>query len=142
MHNWGSWPDDLFDQIGDIAAEIGDYCVKHGRISVMQTKEKYGTVRVYCHFGWDSLYAIFYPRHCWVKKWWPYRLDLAISNWLMPVINKVVVPYQIRVYRTAYRNALIKYPHLYDEIISCADFGEALEGVEGYKHSDYWTEVK
>lgn len=129
MHSWGSWPDQMFDQVDNAASDIGEYCVKHGRIAVMQTKEKFGTVRVYCHFGWDSIYGIFYPRHCWVKPWWPYRLDLAICKLLMPLLNKIVVPHQMRVYRRAYKNALKKYPQIHDEILCCADYGELLEGL-------------
>lgn len=42
MHSWGSWPDELFSQVGEAADFIGQYCRKYGRISVTQTKEKYG----------------------------------------------------------------------------------------------------
>jgi hypothetical protein len=142
MHYYGEWPDELFNEIEQTASEIGKYCVKWGRISVHQTKEKYGTVRVYCSFGWSCIHQIFYPRHMWIHKWWPYYYDLLIAKFTLPVLNKVILPYQRWIYRRAYKLAVCKRPHLRDEIFSCADFGEALEGVEGYKHSDYWKEYK
>lgn len=104
-------------------------------MGVSQTKEKFGTVRVYCHFGWDSIYGIFYPRHVWVKKWWPYRLDLTMSSLLCRLLNIIVVPYQKIIYRLAYKQALRKYPDLRDEIMCCADWYEVLEGVDGYHYT-------
>lgn len=142
MHYYGSWPDEYFNQVDQAAYEIGTFCARWGRMSVLQTKEKYGTVRVYCSFGWDCIHSIIWPKYCWIHKWWPYRLDLALSRHIMPVLNRLVARYHIWVYRKAYRNAVKKYPHLREEILCCADYGEVLEGVAGYKHSDYWKEVK
>jgi len=142
MHTYGNWPDKKFNQVEDAASMIGEFVARWGRIGVMQTKEKFGTVRVYCHFGIDCIHSVIWPRHCWIHKWWPYRLDLAISKLITPLINRVLAPYQIWVYRKAYSQAVNKYPHLKNEIMCCADYGELLEGVAGYKHSDYWKEYK
>ena len=132
MHTYGRWDDDLFNQVNDAAYEIGTFCAKWGRINVRQTKEKFGTVRVYCSLGVDCFYGLLFPRHCWVKPWWPYRLDLNISRWMMPPINRLVFPWQKLIYRLAYKRALRKYPHLRDEIMCCADFYDLLYGVDGY----------
>jgi hypothetical protein len=138
MHTYGHWPAKYFNQIEAAASEIGWFLSRWGRVPVLQTKEKFGTVRVYCSFGWDSLHCIIWPRHCWIHSWWPYKLDLKISWYLMPILNKLVVKYHIWLYRKSYARAVEKYPHLKDEILSGADFGEVLEGVAGYKQSDYW----
>jgi hypothetical protein len=142
MHIYGQWPDELFNQVSEAAYEIGTFISRWGRIGVMQTKEKYGTVRVYCSFGFDCIHGLIWPRHCWIHRGWPLKLDLWISKFLKPVINPLFCLLQKKIYRLAYKRAVKKYPHLRDEIFSCADWGEALEGVEDYRHSDYWQEVK
>lgn len=142
MHSWGSWPDKYFNQVENAAEEIGTFIARWGRMGVMQTKEKFGTVRVYCHFGFDCIHGLIWPRHCWIHKLWPYKIDLLMSSLLGRILNIILIPYQKFIYRLAYKRAVKKYPHLREEIFSCVDFGEVLEGVEGYKHSDYWTEVK
>ena len=133
MHTWGREGVD-WAGIEDAAFEIGVFITRWGRMGVAQTKEKFGTVRVYCHFGWDCFHSIFYPYHHWIHKWWPYRLDLAMSSLLMPLLNIVVVPYQKRIYRLAYKLAVKKRPHLLDEIMCCADWHEELEGVGGFTY--------
>ena len=35
-----------------IASEIAVFCRRWGRIAVSDSKSKFGTVRVYCSFGW------------------------------------------------------------------------------------------
>lgn len=142
MHSYGKWPDEYFDQVSDAAYEIGTFISRWGRIGVSQTKEKFGTVRVYCYFGFDSVHGLIWPRHCWIHEWWPYRLDLLMSSLLSKILNTIFLPYQRFIYRLAYKRAIKKYPHLRDEIFSCADFGEILEGVEGYKHNDYWEDTE
>lgn len=137
MHNWGQEGVD-WAGIEDSAYEIGTFISRWGRMAVSQTKEKFGTVRVYCHFGWDCFYGILWPRHCWVRGWWPYRLDLAMSSFVCRLLNIIVVPYQKFIYRLAYKLAIKKRPHLREEIICCADWGEVLEGVAGYRHADHW----
>ena len=142
MHTYGNWPDEYFNQVDDAADQIGRYMARWGRICVLQTKEKFGTVRVYCHLGFSSFHEVIWPRHCWIHKWWPYRLDLTLSRRIMTVVNKIILPYQRFIYRRAYSQAVNKYPHLKNEIMCVADYGELLEGVAGYKHSDYWKEHK
>ena len=129
MHSWGDWPDKNFRMVEDAAEYIGIGISRWGRIGVMQWKEKLGTVRVYCHFGWRSLYSIWHPQNCWVPEWWPYRFDLAVSHYIMPILNRVVVPIQVRIYRHFYQRAIAKWPSIKREIIYGADYPEFLRGL-------------
>ena len=121
MHSWG----DGFKYFGDVsraADEIGDFCRKWGRINVAQTKEKYGTARVYCTLGLTDLHGLLYPGYAYVRG--PY--------WLMTLPIFRYLPtrwWQRRVYRLAYARALKKYPHIREEILDCADWPEYLEGL-------------
>lgn len=144
MHSWGSWPDELFWDVGHAADYIGRWLRKWARMSVTDYKEKFGTIRVYCSFGWDTFYTAFYPGYMWIKPWWPYKLDLWISHHtpLLKWINCIVVPIQKWAYVWRYERAVRRWPHLYNEIVSMADWGELFDGkVPGYKHSNYWTTV-
>lgn len=140
MHNWGDENVD-WQGIDDAGAYIGYWLRRWMRMDVRQVKEKFGTVRVYCSLGWSQFYSIFYPGYCWIKPWWPSKLD----NWLsyhtpvMSWINRIVIPVHRWAYAWRYKRAVQKWPHLYNEIVSCADWGELFDGVvPGYKHSDYW----
>lgn len=103
MHMWGEEGVD-WQGIGDAACYIGGFCQRWGRIPVSDMKEKYGTVRVYLYFGFFD---------------WGWKSYL---NWL-------VVPYQHRIYRLAYKKAIAKWPHLREEILCGADWQELLGGL-------------
>jgi len=109
---------------------IHQYLVKYGRISVRQSKEKYGTVRVYCSLGYWGFYNLLNPGHTYVR-WpkWLYGLDLKYGRPIMQVLNKVIVPYHKWVYRRAYTIAVEKYPHIRERILHTADFPDLLEGL-------------
>jgi len=142
MHDWS---DENVDWTGleEAAHYIGVRLARWGRIHVFQTKEKFGTVRVYCSFGVDSFYGLWRPRRMWVATWWPWKLDLTVFTWISSFLNKIAVPYQKWIYKWTYRKAIQKWPHLYQEIVVGADWGELFEGyIPGYKHSHYWQEVK
>lgn len=141
MHNWGDENVD-WKGINDAAYYIAHWLATYPRVAVFDYKEKYGTVRISCSFGWTSIYSIWRPRHCWVSKWWPYRLDLWLMNNIFSWVNRIIIPLQMRAYAWRYKKAVQKWPHLYDEIVSMADYDELFEGtVPGYKHSDYWREI-
>lgn len=129
MHSYGDWPDENFNMVDAAAEFIGIGIRRYGRINVRQYKEKYGTPRVYCQFGWSSFYSIWRPHYCWVPKWWPYSLDLTISWYLMPVLNRVVVPIQVKIYRHFYQRAIQKWTSIKKEIIYGADYPELLKGL-------------
>lgn len=143
MHSWGDVGVD-WSGINDAAWYIAKNLRRYGRIGVRDWKEKFGTVRVYCSIGFDCFHSLVWPGHVWIHKWWPYKLDLWLSYKLRLLypINYIVIPYQKWVYGQVYKRAVQKWPHLRDEIVSMADFGEILEGrVPGYKHDDYWTKL-
>lgn len=142
MHSWGNWDDKYFEQVSNAADEIGAFIARWGRMGVMQTKEKFGTVRVYCTFGMDCIHGLVWPYHHWIHKWWPYKLDLLMSSLLSRILNIILIPYQRFIYRLAYKRAVKKYPHLWKEILIMADYGELLDGIAGYKYSEHWKEVK
>lgn len=131
MHTWGNWPDESFQQVEQAAYYIGSWLSKWARIPVGCTKEKFGTARVYCSFGWSSLYSIYRPRYYWVASWWPYKLDLWLSYkcHLINGLNRLAIPLQKRLYRLRYQQALKKWPHLREEILDGADWIEELQGL-------------
>jgi hypothetical protein len=109
---------------------IHQYLVKYGRIPVLQSKEKYGTVRVYCHLGYYGFYDLLYPGRVWVH-WprWLNWLDIKCGSAVMRVLNKIIVPYHKFVYRRAYKKAVEKYPSIRENILCTADFPDLLVGL-------------
>lgn len=144
MHNWGEWPDELFSQVGQAADEIGKFCRFWGRIGVTQTKEKYGTARVYCGFGLHQLFSITHPGYAFSRyPKWLWTLDCLYISKLFTFlkINAIIVPYQLFVYRLAYTRALKKYPAIRDEILSGADYPKELKSLyKKYNIECSWTE--
>lgn len=142
-HYWGDNDVD-WGGINDAASFIARG-LRRFRVPVRDWKEKFGTVRIYTGLGWTQFYEAFYPGYCWIKPWWPNKLDHWLSydtpvlNW----VNKVVVPIHIWAYVWYYTRAVRKWPHLYNEIVAGADHGKLFEGkLPGYKHGDYWQKVK
>lgn len=124
MHSWG---DDFkyFAEVGEAAEFIGQYCRKYGRISVTQTKEKYGTARVYLHFGLYNLFSITHPGYHYNRHpKWLRELDYRILSKLIRPFNPLVVHYQMYIYRKAYHLAFKKWPLIKEEIIQGADYPE------------------
>jgi hypothetical protein len=109
---------------------IHQYLMRYGRISVIQSKEKFGTVRVYCMLGYWGFYDAIYPGKMWVH-WprWLHGLDLNYGHAVMRILNKVIVPYHKFIYRRAYKKAVEKYPHIRKRILDTADFPNLLEGL-------------
>lgn len=121
--------------VGFVADEIGDYLVKWGRIGVRQTKEKYGTCRVYCGFGWYSLHSIIFPRwvylHARYPKWLNWFDSTKVNSFIFSIVNKIIILYQIFIYRQGYKRVLkyINNPDMRRNIINYADFTEYLKGL-------------
>jgi len=127
MHDWG---DESIDWKGvdDAAAFIGLWLRKWVRMDVRDYKEKYGTVRVYCGFGWEGVYSIWRPGYVWYPHWWPRRLDFWLSDTIVwCLINRMIIPLQQMAYVWRYQQAIQKWPHLKKEILCCADYSELLE---------------
>lgn len=129
MHCWGDgFP--YFGDVGEAADYIGTFCRRWGRICVTQTKEKYGTARVYCHIGYYSLHGLIYPGYAYSQfPDWLWHLDCRVITKLMSFFrfDKIMVLWQKFIYRTAYKRALKKWPHIRNEILDCADFYEFLK---------------
>lgn len=127
-HEWGEWPDKLFRDVENAAQEIGDYCRKWGRIQVTSTKEKYGSARVYCHFGLHQIHSISHPGYVYNQyPKWLWTLDCNYGSKLLIPIQGIVVKWQTYIYNKAYQKALKKYPHIRQEILSCADYREYIQ---------------
>lgn len=128
MHYWG---DKSFDWKGlDEAIDfIDNNLVKWGRINVSQSKEKFGTARIYCQLGWYQFLNITHPRSCFNRyPQWLWDIDCKIGTSIVPILfNWFIVPYQKWVYRTIYKKACEKYPHLIEEICCMADYIELLD---------------
>lgn len=142
MHQWGDEDVD-WQGIDEAAYFIAHWLRRWVRMDVRDYKEKFGTVRVYCSFGWYGIHSIYRPGYVWYPKWWPIRLDYwANSTFLFQMLNRLVIYVQKKAYVWRYKKAVQKWPHLYKEIVSQADYGELFEGhIEGYKHSDFWTSL-
>lgn len=114
-----------------IAHEIGQYCIKYGRIAVTQTKEKFGTVRVYCSFGIWSLHSLIWPHYVYKHPSYPqwlWKLDCSLyGSWFARIVNVIIFPWQKFIYNRAYQKAIKKYPHLKDDITCAADYEEYLD---------------
>ena len=131
MHIWGT-PGIDWKGINDAADWIGCFLVRWGRVSVTDTKEKWGTARVYCRFGWTQLHDITHPRYVYLQ--YPKWLIKADFSFFMPIISRTIgrwiVPYHEFLYRTAYKMAIKKWPHLKLEILNGADYPELLENLK------------
>ena len=132
MHTYGHWPNVLFRDVEEAASFIGDWLRKWGRISVCQTKEKYGTARVYCSLGWNNLHEVFYPGYMFLK-WprWIAKIDDYASYGLRlnRLLYAISYPLHKRLYRWRYKQAIKKYPHIKEEILYGADYPEELKGL-------------
>ena len=123
MHFWGDgFP--YFEEVDRAADYIGKFCRKWGRIQVIQTKEKYGTVRVYCSLYCDDIHGLLFPGYHY------YRLPWVISTFpILRWARFLTDPYQKWVYRLAYKNAIHKWPMIREEILQGADWSEYLKGL-------------
>lgn len=127
MHHWGDENVD-WEGIDNATHYIGKNLRRWGRVGA-HDKEKYGTVRVYCTFGWCQLRNITHPG--WVSgyKWrWLFWLDHYIFYYIIKWshINHLVLAWQKWLYRYLYRKAIEKYSHLAEEILVCCDQTEWL----------------
>lgn len=126
MHSWGD-PGIDWKGIGDAAWFIADNLRKWGRVPVRDWKEKYGTVRVYCNFGWTQLHDITHPGYVYARyPQWLWSLDIWYFSKIISLLNLVVIPYQQWLYTYLYGRAIRKWPHLRLEILAGADWSELL----------------
>jgi hypothetical protein len=146
MHNWSDTKID-WKGIEDAARYIGLNLRRWGRVPVRDYKEKWGTARVYCSFGWYSIHDITHPGYAWIR----YKRNglmwhLNYARWISPaftILNMVIRPYQQWLYTYFYGRALRKWPHLRLEILSGADYSELLTkyGVHHIRTSESGYEI-
>jgi len=127
MHTWGEEDFD-WEGLDKAVSFIHANLLRFGRIEVRQSKEKFGTARIYCSLGFSQLHSITHPGHCYNRyPKWLWNLDCIYGSKLIPFLfNWWVVPYQKFVYRKVYQEACKRWPHLEKEICCCADFRELL----------------
>ena len=136
MHAWGDKTVD-WKGIDEAANYIGNG-LRKWRVSVSQVKEKFGTVRVYLHFGWSGIHDLTHPGHAWIR----YKRDgllwklqySTLMHWFFQQLNYIVIPIQKLLYRSYYRAAIRKWPHLRREILAGADYSELLGKEFGIHH--------
>jgi hypothetical protein len=129
MHNWG---DEDFDWEGlDKAIRFIDTnLVRWGRVNVRQSKEKFGTARIYCSLGWYQFHSITHPR-CAFNRYpkWLWELDCVYGSKIVKFLFGWVVHYHAWLYKFVYKMAVKKYPHLKEEILCRADYYGLLKGL-------------
>jgi len=119
MHRWGEDAD--WEGINNAAEFIGEGLLRW-RVNVRQYKEKFGTVRVYCTLGiqwWPQLTNPGYYHNPWPK--WTWRFQDR-PRWLLRLVNAMIRPVHSLLYTYYYTQAVKRWPHLRQEIVSCADY--------------------
>lgn len=127
MHIWGDTDFD-WESLDKAIRFIDTNLVRWGRINVRQSKEKYGTARIYCSLGWHQFHSITHPRACFNRyPQWLWNFDCKYGHYLMKwMVNWWLVPWQKFVYSRVYYLACKRYPHLVEEICCMADYVELL----------------
>ena len=126
MHQWG---DKDFDwEALDKAITYIHKRFRRYKLYVIQSKEKFGTARIYCRLGWNSLHDITHTGYAYYRypKWLVY-LDIHFFPRIITPLNKIVIPFQKWLYRNTYKRVCDKYPHIKEEICCMADFVELLD---------------
>lgn len=127
MHSWGKEDVD-WKGIDDCHMWIGKQLKRWGRMNVMQTKEKWGLVCVYCNLGWSQLHSITHPGYAYSQyPQWLWTLDCLYFSKVFRYLNYLVIPYHCWLYTRVYGQALRKWPHLRAEILHGADCNELLQ---------------
>lgn len=100
-----------------------------GRIGV-DSKEKFGTARIYVTFWEGTLHGMLYPGYCFSRfpKWlWSFDL-LFIGPFLRWIrLQKLVYWYQIKIYSKAYSRAIKRFPKMKIELVVAADYEEFIK---------------
>lgn len=119
-----------YKSLDEVASFIGQGLLKW-KVPVSQYKEKWGTVRVYLSFGWHSIHDITHSGYAYTQ----YKRDSFLFNLnynnnfnqIFRLVNLIVVPFHIMLYKYYYKKAARKWPHLKDEIINFSDYPELLK---------------
>jgi hypothetical protein len=121
-HHWG---DEDFDWkgLGEAIDFMSDY-LRVRRVPVRQSKEKFGTVRIYTNLGWRTPHEFFYPGHCYCRYprnrfgKWLWKMDIYYGPYVMRILSGWwVIRWHRKVYRDAHKKAIERWPHLRAEIL-------------------------
>jgi len=127
MHFWGDKDFDweaLYKAIDYIDLNL----VRWGRVNIRQSKEKFGTARIYCSLGWYQFHNITHPRSCFSRySKWLWKLDCKYGSKIISPLRFIIIPYHKWLYRKVYYLACKKYPHIKREICCTANYIELLD---------------
>lgn len=131
MHDWG---DEDADWVGiNAAAEYIAHFLRYWlRLSVVDYKEKHGTVRVYMHgLHYTSLHQIWKPGYVYNQfpYHWMWTFDIYYGQYVVWILNQTIARLNPYFYRWIYKRACQKWPHLKKEILCCSDYPDLLEGL-------------
>jgi len=128
VHNW---KDRSFDwkQLDESIEMVSSFMRFWGRIGV-NSKEKFGTARIYTLFWDGSLHGLIYPGYysCQFPKWL-WKLD---CGFISPLVRWTRLPklahwYQRKIYSMAYSKGLKHFPAMKVELVIAADFDELIK---------------
>lgn len=125
-HMWGEEGVD-WQAINDAASWMPYFMRKWGRFTV-HGKEKYGVVRLEFLYMGFNLHKLIFPDYIFRHRLFPewlWNIDQCLE-YRTPVykylFNWWLVPYQVWIYKLAYKKAVKKWPHIKKEIMSEYDW--------------------
>lgn len=133
MHMWGDKDFDDWEALDEAADFVSGFCALWARMGG-DSKQKYGTVRYYCHFGL-SLHSLIFPKYCYFKhknfpNWlWRFDINYFQSFCQRTGLQRLWIKWQQKIYREAHKRAIEKWPKIREEILGAPDFAELLEGL-------------
>lgn len=139
MHNWS---DDSFDwkQLNDGIDMVSSFMRFWGRIGV-NSKEKFGTARIYVTWWDGSLHGLLYPGYCSSQfPKWLWSLD---CKYITPFVRwagltKLTYWYQRKIYSKAYSRAIKAFPKVKVELVIAADYEELIKEYEAIMTMHYF----
>ena len=128
MHNWS---DDSFDwkQLDESIEMVDSFMRFWGRIGV-NSKEKFGTARIYVTFWDGTLHGMVYPGYHFSQfPQWLWSFDLKyigpFLRWTR--LQKLIFWYQRKIYSKAYSRAIKAFPKIKIELVVAADREELIK---------------
>jgi hypothetical protein len=146
-HEWGSEFD--WKSLGKACRFFSTYLRLVGRIQMIGTKEKYGTMRLEW-FVWNGhynelLHAMIYPGQLFIR-WpvWMRRIDKVITAFCAKIgICKLISVYQRFIFNIVTLIAVKRWPHIRYEIMDELEFRDLLYSwvKKKTKYICHWTDV-
>jgi len=138
------WSDEKFDWKALYSAERDlNKIMRFFRIGV-HSKEKYGTLRASVYFWDGGLHDLIWPGYMYIQnsfiRW---KLDEYVLKPFTKYTGLLYVGNKLQRfgYKLAYAYVMLKYSHIVDELVCCADHYELL--INGEKlESKFWVKSK